>query len=344
MAKKSLKILIIGGTGFLGRHVADWAMARGHELWLFNRGKTAPGLFPQATTVFGDRGTDLARLASGNLAGVTWDAVIDTNARQPRAMTALLGVLAGRARHVTFVSSISAYHDLSAPRVDETSPTAVLAPDQWDDTSLDTYGARKAACEGELAKHWQGSWLVVRPGLIVGPHDLTDRYTYWPVRLARGGDVVAPGKPTDRVRFVDVRDLADWIVRAVEASLTGHYNVVGPAPLYTVGEMIADVQAAVGRPGTHVHWVDAEFLASQGVSGWTDLPVWYPGFGDLVCDKAVATGLKWTPPQATARDTLAWFIGEGRALTAGLAPAREAALLAAWRARALRPGRDGPSR
>ena len=320
-----MKLLVLGGTKFLGRAIVEAALAAGHEVSIFTRGQTNPDLFPEAEHLVGDRDGDLAALEGGR-----WDTAIDTSGFYPRVVRASAELLAGRVEHYTFVSSVSVYADLSTP------PSESSAVGTMEDESLEElgdefqyYGPLKALCEAEVERVFPGRALIVRPGLIVGPHDPTDRFTYWPRRLDRGGELLAPAPPDEPVQFIDVRDLAGWIVRMVEQSRTGTFNAVNEGLPWS--ELLA---------GADVTWVDSSFLVKQGVGEWMELPLWiadpaFAGHARTDVSRALEAGLTFRPVEETIRDTAEWDAkrGEGK-LAAGLAPEREAELLAAWRARA----------
>jgi len=317
-----LKLLVFGGTGFLGRHVVEAALASGHEVTLFNRGLTNPELFPEVERIVGDRDGDLA-----GLRGRQFDAVLDVPARVPRHVRLSTEALAG-VGHYTFVSSISVYRDFSVPGIAESAPLREYEPTMGDD-DMETYGSRKAECERIVADAFPGRALIVRPGLIVGPHDPTDRFTYWPERLARGGEILAPGPPERRVQFVDARDLAPWILRLVEEGRTGAFNATNEG--VSMGELLA---------GARVAWVTDSFLHEQGVGEWMELPLWladpaWIGMHHADVSRAVAAGLTFRPVADTVRDTAAWAATRAgdHEPEAGLAPQRERELLEAWRAR-----------
>jgi 2'-hydroxyisoflavone reductase len=316
-----VKLLVLGGTEFLGRHVVEAALAGGHEVTLFNRGHTNPELFPEAEKLLGDRDGDLGALRERR-----WDAAIDVPARFPRWVRSAAEALA-ETEHYTFVSSISVYRDFSGSGIDESAPLHDYEQSMADD-DMETYGPRKAECERILAEAFPAGALIIRPGLIVGPHDPTDRFTYWPVRLARGGEILAPGPAERRVQFVDVRDLAAWIVRLVEERQTGVFNATNDG--VTMGELLA---------GAQVTWVPDEFLVEQGVGEWMELPLWLADpewVGMLAADvsRAVEAGLRFRPLDETVRDTADWAAARGEhEPQAGLAPERERELLGAWRNR-----------
>jgi 2'-hydroxyisoflavone reductase len=323
-----VKLLVLGGTLFVGRAVAEAALAAGHDVTLFNRGQTHPELFPEAEHLHGDRTGDLSALA-----GREFDAVVDTTGYVPRFVRASAELLAG-AGHYCFVSSISAYADLSSGPTEE-SPTH-----SWDGRSeevSEAYGQLKAACEAEIVDAFGDRGLIVRPGLIVGPHDPTFRFTYWVDRLARGGDVLAPEPRDAPVQVIDVRDLGDWLVRCAEQRTTGVYNAIGPAEPLTMERLLETACRAIGADAS-LHWVPAQLLQARGVEEWTTLPLWLvdPAFrGMLRADvtRALAAGLTLRPLEQTVRDTLDWIRSEGETFGGGqprpgLDPQREAALIA----------------
>jgi 2'-hydroxyisoflavone reductase len=329
------RILILGGTGFLGPALVHAALARGDAVTLFNRGKTNPGLFPDVEQVHGDRDGGLDALRDRR-----WDVVVDTSGYVPRLVGASAALLAPSVERYVFVSSISAYDEAIPPGSDEDAPTAPLADPASEDVRAN-YGALKAASERAARAAMPGRVLVVRPGLIVGPGDPTDRFTYWPVRLRRGGEVLAPGDGTDPVQVIDVRDLASWMIAMAAARATGNFNAVGPARRTGMREVLAEVAAGTGSSAT-LTWVPWPFLERHKVEPWSDLPAVIPATGEgggmsqVSVARAVAAGLRFRRVAETSRDTLAWWEGlpeERRAkLRAGLSAAREAEVLAAWRA------------
>lgn len=329
------RILILGGTMFLGPELVEAARARGHTLTLFNRGKTNPQLFPDVEKLHGDRKSDLTALR-----GRTWDAVIDTSAHVPKVVKASAELLRDAVKTYVYVSSISVYAEpMPKDGPDEDAALAVLTK-ETDEVTNETYGAQKALSEKAAAAVFQGRTLAIRPGLIVGPNDPSDRFTYWPARFGEGGDVMAPGAPTDPAQLIDVRDLAAWTIAMIERGDVGTFNAVGPHPGMGMGQMLEACRRAAAAPAT-VTWVDAPFLEAQKVGAWMDMPVWV-GTGDDAAlartkiARAVQKGLAFRPLEDTARDTLAWWRSlpaERRAKTkAGLARAREAEVLAAFRA------------
>ncbi len=329
-----MRILVLGGTVFLGRHLTDAALARGHEVTLFNRGQSNPGLYPSVEQLHGDRDSGLAPLA-----GRRWDAVIDTSGYLPRVVRASAELLAGSVGTYVFVSSKSVYADMSLPGVDETAPVAALPVGATtEEMTGETYGPLKALCEREVEAALPDRALIVRPGLIVGPHDPTDRFTYWPHRMARGGEALAPEPREKHIQFIDARDLAEWIVRMVERGATGVYNANGRPGELTMAVLL---EACIGVAGayTTLTWVGESFLTKHGVGAWMDLPLWIPttetalaGFLEGSVARALAAGLTFRPLEQTIGDTLAWdaMRSADGPRKAGLAPEREAELLAAW--------------
>jgi 2'-hydroxyisoflavone reductase len=321
-----VRLLVLGGTRFLGRAVVDAALAAGHEVTLFNRGRTNPALYPEAEKMRGDLADDLDALR-----GRTWDAAIDLDASHlPRHVRRYAELLRDEVGHFTFVSTITVYADPSRP-VAEDSPVIDPPEPEPEEFDLEQYGGLKVGAERVVRAVFDDRAAIVRPGLIVGPHDPTDRFTYWPRRLAKGGDVLAPGSPTQPVQLIDARDLGLWLVRVAEQRSSGVYNATGPAEPLTLGELLERVAAAVGG-GASLVWIDEQIVLDAGVQPWTELPLWAPGesyAGMLRTDiaRALAAGLTFRPLEETARDTLAWSheAGEQRPT---LTRAREAKILA----------------
>lgn len=330
---RSQRILILGGTGFVGPALVQAARARGHVITLFNRGKTNPTLFADVETILGDRRTDIDRLR-----GRDWDAVIDTWVNLPRTVRTAAELLRDHVGHYLFLSTISVYQ-LGRDPIDEGSPVLRLADEKSEKFDLTTYGPLKALAERAAEEAMPGRATAVRAGVIVGPGDPSDRFIYWPLRLARGGEVLAPGAPGDRMTFIDHRDLADWMILAVEQRLTGVYNVVGPEQP-ELGAVLDACTTGVGGEA-RLTWVDSRWLEAQGAGGWEDFPLAVrrdseeAGFARVSAARAIATGLRFRSPAVTARDSLAWW----NALPAerrnrprpGLRPEREAELLARWK-------------
>jgi 2'-hydroxyisoflavone reductase len=324
-----MKLLILGGTVFLGRHLVDAALDRGHEPTLFNRGRTNPELFRDLERIRGDRGKDLSALG-----GRHWDAVIDPSGYVPRVVE--MSANAVSTNHYTFISSLSVFAEFDTPDQDESAPVGTLVDPATEEIDAETYGPLKAACERAAEAARPGRTLVIRPGLIVGPHDPSDRFTYWPCRMARGGRVLAPGRLDEPVQFVDVRDLADWIIQCVEDRRIGIYNATGPERILTHGEFFEACQSVTGIPSELV-WMSDEFLLRHGVGAYREMPLWVParegaGFHRVNCTKAIRAGLCFRSLEHTIGDTLAWWNERGgdASLSAGLSPERETALLDAW--------------
>lgn len=336
-AAAPLRILILGGTGFIGPHQVRYAVARGHKLTLFNRGKTRPGLFPDVEHLEGDRNGKLDALK-----GRTWDAVIDNPSTLPRWVRDAAQLLKDSASHYLFISTISVYADTSTKTVDETSPLIKLADPTVETISGGNYGGLKALAEAEAERAFPGRTTVVRPGLIVGPGDESDRFTYWPVRVARGGDVLAPGDPTDPVQFIDARDLAEWTIRLVEQKAFGIFNGTGPASELSMAEMLYGMRAVMpGSLPIRFHWVPADVLAAQKVEAWSDMPVWLPPTGEYTgasrvsIRRALERGLTFRSLADTTQSTLDYVASRSAErnakMRAGLSVEREAEVLAAVR-------------
>jgi 2'-hydroxyisoflavone reductase len=333
-----MRLLILGGTMFLGRHAIDDALARGHDVTLFHRGKTNADLYPELEHILGDRTADVSALR-----GREFDAVIDTCGYHPRDVTASAEAVRDTVGHYVFVSTISVYADVSKPGVTEDAPVETIADPANTELSNETYGGLKALCEQAAEEAMPGRVTVVRPGLIVGPYDPSDRFTYWPVRVARGGEVLAPAPADQPVQIVDARDLAAFLVTAAEKRLTGTYNSTSPGDRFTLGEVLS-TSAAVAGTSPSFTWVPTDFLDAQEVGMWMELPlvVWgegYEGFNQVDVSRAVAAGHEFRPLADTVSATLDWFAAqEDRPLRAGLAAEREAEVLKAWRAMGDNPG------
>ncbi len=335
------RILILGGTSFLGPELVEAARARGDTVTLFNRGKTNPGRFTDVEQLHGDRNGQLDALR-----GRKWDVVIDTSGYVPRIVRMSAELLAPSVERYVFVSSISAYDESIPPGSDENAKIAQLSDPATEDIRAN-YGALKAACERAAEAAMPGRVLVIRPGLIVGPGDPTDRFTYWPVRLSEGGEVLAPGTGDDPIQVVDVRDLGSWMVELSDRRATGTFNAVGPAVRTTMRQMLDACQAGTGSKAA-LTWVPWPFLEKEKVEPWGDMPVWIPaggpesGMSQVSIVRAIAAGLRFRPLSDTARDTLAWWNAqpvERRAkLKAGLSREREKQVLAAWAAQGKRAG------
>jgi 2'-hydroxyisoflavone reductase len=327
-----VRVLVIGGTVFLGRHVVETLLARGHEVTLFHRGQRGRELFPQAERVLGDRATDLDRLP----AGAAWDAVVDTCGFVPGAVATSAAALRERARRYVYVSSISVF-DLSSAPIDESSPMLALPEGASRDEMVpETYGPLKLLCErAAIEAFGPDRTFVVRPGLIVGPHDPTDRFTYWPLRFARGGDVLVPDDLGAAAQWIDVRDLAEFVVGAIEHERAGVVNAVGPAAPATLRDLY-DACAAASDVPSRIVPVGPATLKEHEIGEWIDLPLWivpnegHDGIARVDTSRALAYGMRYRPLAQTVADTLRWALHErGDApLKAGLTPEREAEALA----------------
>ncbi len=334
----SKRILVLGGTGFLGPAIVAAAQARGHQLTLFNRGRTRPGLFPNLETRLGDRdpskGEGLKSLESGE-----WDAVIDDSGYYPRMVGASAQLLSKRVKQYIYISSISAYQEPVPENGDENTPLAKLADPAVETMgkSFENYGGLKALCEQVAEKALPGRTTVVRPGYIVGPDDPSGRFTYWPVRFDRGGEIAVPGASGDPLQLIDVRDLAEWLVLLVENSTIGAFNALGPDKRMPWGRVIEACRAATRTLGS-ITWVPGEFVAKLSD---LEFPIWSPYLGDTKGfhtwqnARAIKAGLRFRPVELTVKDTLSWYQGQlkeekGRVKLA-FSPEQEAKVLAAWK-------------
>jgi 2'-hydroxyisoflavone reductase len=345
-AQKPLRILILGGTGFIGPSQVRYALGRGHKVTLFNRGRKPKEWPAPVEELVGDRNTgDLKALA-----GREWDVCIDNPTSLPFWVRDAGQVLQGKVKQYVFISTLSVYASDKDPGQDETAPVATYKGKDAMKETQETlradieglYGPLKALSEKEGEKWFPGITTVIRPGLIVGAGDESDRFTYWPVRLGRGGDVLAPGDGKDPVLFVDARDLAEWTIRTAESRTLGVFNAMGPASELTMGGMLDGIHGTIGSSARLV-WASADFLEQQKVSPWGDMPVWIPATGDTAGAnrrrnrKAIAAGLTFRPLAQTVTDTVAWWKTlpaerQGK-LRAGITPEREAQVLEAWKSK-----------
>jgi len=298
-----VKLLVLGGTKFLGRHAVDAALADGHEVTIFTRGQTSPELFPEVEHLRGDRDGKL-----GSLAGRTWDGVVDTSGYVPRVVRQSAELLRDAVARYVFVSSISVYGDFSGA-ITEATPVAELEDPDTEEI-LENYGALKAACERVVEEVYGDRSARIRAGLIVGPYDPTDRFTYWPRRIAAGGEVLGPGDPDAPVQFVDARDLAAWLVQLALRGPGGVFNATGPAERLTFEELLDRARTAIGS-NAEIVWTDEQRVLDAGVQPWTELPLWLPGtdyagMARADISRAVDAGLRFRPVEETILDTLAW--------------------------------------
>lgn len=332
-----MKLLIIGGTRFLGRHLVSAALERDHEITLFNRGTHSS--VKNVEMIQGDRHTDI-----GKLRGRRWDAVIDTCGMLPSAVRSAAEVLSGSVDRYIFISSQNAYADVSTPGVTETAPVATLTSTQLDEAhAIDRsgepsygklYGGLKALCEQAAEEVMPNRVLIIRPGLIVGPNDYTDRFTYWVARIARGGEVLAPGRPDRFVQFIDVRDLSEWILRMVERREAGAYYASNMPKTFTMKNVLDECKA-VSQSDAIFTWASEKFLLENEVAAWSEMPLWLPedaaphlkGFMFVSSDKAVRAGLSFRSLTDTIGATLTWYQKDRHKLKAGLEPDKEEALL-----------------
>jgi 2'-hydroxyisoflavone reductase len=335
------RMLILGGSGFIGPPMVRYALERGHEVTIFTRGKTNADL-PEVEQLIGDRTGDLE-----SLKGRTWDVVLDNNARDYRWVTLTTELLRDKVEQYVYVSSISAYasgdlgyayvdNPWTGPPVNINSPLA-LPPDDFVEGHELPYSQSKAMAEKLVHAAFPGRATIVRPGFIVGPGDPTDRFTYWPVRIDAGGEVLSPGDGSDPVQVIDVRDLDEWIVRLAEQGTFGDFNGVGLASPPSMAEMLYGIRAATTNDVTFT-WVPIPFLREQGIEPYSDMPIWIPGEPLSFVDNshAMKSGLTYRPLAVTARDTLTWHqsrpAAEQAELQIGIKPDREKEVLAAWHA------------
>lgn len=340
---KSLRILILGGTGFTGPFQVRYALSRRHKVTVFNRGRTHPGELPkEAEQLIGDRNGQLDALK-----GKTWDVVIDNPATLPVWVRDAAQILKGNVERYVFISSISCYADTSKVGMDETAALAkYTGPDAMKETNATMragnfalFGPLKAQSEAEAEKWFPGKALIIRPGYIVGPGDESDRFTYWPVRVERGGEVLAPGAPSDPIQIIDARDLAEWTIRMVEQGTVGAFNAVGPKTRLSMGRMLNDMKKTTNSDARFT-WVDDDFLKAQKIID--DIPIWTStkgpeiGYSTVNINKALSHGLTFRPLSDTTKATLEWFRKQTperqSKMRAGIKAQREAEVLAAWHA------------
>lgn len=338
---RSLRILILGGTQFIGIHMAEVALERGHTVTVFNRGRSNPGLLPRAEKLKGDRDGQLDVLR-----GRQWDAVIDNSGYVPRHVRLSAELLAPQVGRYLFISTISVYASFAKPN-DEDSPLHALPGESVETVTGESYGPLKVACEKAVRTAFGKRATIMRPGFIVGPHDSTDRFTHWPARAARGGEMIAPGSAADPMQFVDVRDLARFTIDMLERDVTDTFNVTSRPGQFTIGQVINE---SVGAANALAHpesaaratWIPLEFLERQQPSTlMSDFPIWLPARGELAAfaevnvTRALNAGLTLRPLDATVEDTLRWHLSRPTAERehpkAGISADRELEVLAAWR-------------
>ena len=324
-----MELLIIGGTKFLGPALVQSAMKSGHTVTLFNRGKSSPDAFPNVETIIGDRETDLDRLE-----GRSWDAVIDTCGYLPRLVRMSAQALQGQVKRYSFISTVSVYPIIGAENRDENAALLTMEDETVEDITNETYGPLKAACEQAVLEAFPDNALMIRAGLIVGPQDPTNRFTYWVTRTEKGGDAIAP--PAQQpIQFVDVRDIADFTLRQTERRASGIYNVTGPARRLTFGDLLASAKEALASD-VNYHHVSDEFLRKHEIGEFMELPLWVSqniaeDFMTFNIDKAIGAGLEFRPLATTIRDTCEWAKGlpDDIAKPADLPPEKEEKMLAA---------------
>lgn len=332
---KRLKILILGGTAFLGPAIVRHARSQGHQLTLFTRGKTNVGLFPDIEMLVGDRDGDLEALK-----GRKWDVVIDSSGYLPRLVTDSARLLADNVGQYIFISSISVFADFSQRGLSESSPVGVLEDESIEEITGLTYGPLKALCEQAAEREMRGRSTSIRPGLIVGPMDRTDRFTYWPVRIAGGGEVLTPESPDVPTQIIDVNDLAMFVVRCAERNITGTFNATSPSEELTMGELFETCRKVSGSDATFTY-VSHDFMVEKELQEWSDIPVYVhldgpeAGHPFVNVNKALRQGLTFRPISETIRDTLDWWATvsqerKDRPMRAGLTAEREQEALEAW--------------
>lgn len=337
-----LKILVMGGTAFIGPAFAEMALARGHELTFFNRGRTNPQLFPGVEKIQGDRtiAEDVEQLR-----GRQWDVVLDNSCYFPRAVDMVVDIVKDSVKQYVVISTISVYAGYEESGMTEDSALATLEDPTVEEVTGETYGGLKVLCEQAAQNALPDRTTVIRPGLIVGPLDRSDRFTYWPVRVSRGGEVLAPGAPDQGIQFIDARDLMSFTLKCIEERRFGVYQCTSQAQSVSTGALLAGCKQAT-QSDAEFTWVDAAFLEEHEVEGWSEMPCWiapegeYAGFGSLDVARAIGAGLSFRPLANTIRDTLEWWAiqpenadGPRTELRAGIAPEKEAAVLAAWHER-----------
>lgn len=328
---RKLRVLIFGGTGFLGPHFVEALQAGGHEVTLFNRGKSNPGLFKHLETLIGDRDGQLDALK-----GRDWDVVIDDSGYVPRHVKLTADLLKDHVRQYIFVSSISVYGTFPKPGLNEDDAVATPPDPKVEEVNGQTYAGLKAGCEQVVESTYGARSTIVRPHYVVGPGDSTDRFTYWVARIARGGQVLAPGSPNDPLQYIDVRDLAAFMRRCAEQRPPGRFNACTPPGAHTIGELMETGKRVSGSNATFT-WADAAFIQANGLMEKGEIPIWLPTSGPragalLVSSaRAVQQGLRFHDLETTVRDTLEWNNSrpaeQRQKLAAGLTPEREAELL-----------------
>ena len=324
-----MDILIIGGTRFLGRALVDSALERGHKVTLFNRGQSNPDIYPDVEQIHGDRNTDIEKLGKRK-----WDAVVDTCGYFPRVVKLSAEYLADKVDRYVFISSISAYKETTEIGADENAPVATLEDPTVEEITGETYGGLKVLCELAAEAALPGRTINIRPGLIVGAHDPTNRFTYWPVRIRKGGDVLAPNSPEYPSQIIDVRDLADWTIVLIENGAAGYYNATGPDYPLTLGRIFETCKQVTGSDANFL-WAEDAFLQENEIGAWMEMPLWIPSeegraLMQVSVQKAIDAGLKFRTLEDTIQSTLDWYDsinGDEKQWNAGLASEKEATVL-----------------
>lgn len=326
-----MRILLIGGTRFIGRHVVESALAAGHDVTIFHRGKTGAELFPDVEHRIGDRNSDLSALSQGS-----WDATVDTCAYFPAQVHTLADALGDRAGHYEIVSSVSAYASPATRGYREDAPLAQLDDPTVEEVTDETYGGLKVLCERAAVERFGPRTVIVRPTYVIGPDDYTWRFPWWVARIARGGEVLAPGPADSPSQVIDVRDMATWMVGLLDRRESGAFHAAGPTSSFTWGQQLEAIAEGVAPDGTTLVWVDAAYVLNEKLDD-TALPLWPGADPDVLMmtadpAAALATGLTIRPLAETVRDTLAWTRSVEQPAKPGLDADREATLLKNWQA------------
>ena len=322
-----LKVLILGGTNFLGPHLVQELQEHGYEVTLFNRGTQNGVNFPNTESLQGDRDGDLDALKNR-----FWDAIIDTSGYLPRVVEASSKILKSSTNHYTFISTIGVYANYASLDIDENCPLAKLEDASTEEINEKTYGALKASCEKVIERYFP-QHLIVRPGLIVGPGNPTNRFSYWPLRVLEGGEVLAPGNPEQNVQFIDVHDLTKWMVSLIEKQKTGVFNATGPASPLTFEQLLK----ACPTKERSITWAAEDFLIEHNVQDWTELPLWlsyrrnWIGFFRINSSKAIQEGLTFTPLSKTISTVIDWETQNPKERPLWLTRKKEQELLKLWK-------------
>jgi 2'-hydroxyisoflavone reductase len=324
-----MKLLVIGGTRFVGRHFVELAIKKGHQITLFNRGKSTPGIFSGIEQFHGSRNDRLSELPISNR---HWDCVLDTCGYMPRIVKNSAEYLEDSVDQYVFVSTISVYADFTKPGINEDSPLSRTDDPAAETVTNENYGPLKVLCENAVSEIYGDNTLIIRPGLIIGPYDSTDRFTYWPVRIKNGGEVMAPSPPDSPVQFIDARDLAEFMLFMITTGKSGIFNATGPEDPMNMEEYLRACSTATGNMAEFI-WVSEKFIEKNNI----DMPVWVPqswhGINQVDCTRAIKAGLRFRPLDEIIKNTLAWHDTRpsGYVMKSGPKPEAEAALLEQWR-------------